>query len=618
MRDGNAEQGARALRAGPLTLTYDSAGVRWIRFGGHEVLRGIYVGVRDANWRTIPATIHDLTIDAREDSFRIELTVDHRHLDVDFRWRGTIVGERSGAITFTMDGVAQRTFRKNRIGLCVLHPMEECSGRPCTVEHVDGHITSASFPTLVSPHQPFLDVRALAHEIVPGVIAEVRAEGDIFETEDQRNWSDTSFKTYGTPVDLPFPVEVAAGTRIRQEVRLRLSGAVHSRSTSSDRAEAVRIDIRDTRYPIPRLGLLLDVTQPLSSREMTRLRAMGLSHVRADLDLAAADWKPALHAAVSQAEAIGVSVQIAALVPAAEARAALVALADAAATESRLSGGSGAIDAWLFFDRATGTTPATMIAAARELFGGRLAGRLGGGSNAHFADLNRNRPPVGLLDLLAYPMSPQGHATDVETMIENLGSLISVRETARSFAGEVPVALSPVTLKPRAKSGAAVLEPLGALPDHIDARQIGRFAAAWTIAHLGAAAAAGIESVTYYRTVGWDGVMERESGSPLPDAFPSQAGMEFPVYQALADIGAFAGGRVLATQSSDRQRVDALCLERDGHWRLLLVNLRSEPQRVQVPPLHDAPIDLDAHAVLRLDFETQTKKGDSIAESPFV
>jgi hypothetical protein len=95
--------------------------------------------------------------------------------------------------------------------------------------------------------------------------------------------------------------------------------------------------------------------------------------------------------------------------------------------------------------------------------------------------------------------------------------------------------------------------------------------------------------------------------------------MEFPVYQALADIGAFAGGHVLATHSSDRQRVDALCLERDGHWRLLLVNLRAEPQRVQLPPpLRDAPLDLEGHAVLRLDFETPTKKGDSVSESPFV
>ena len=39
-------------------------------------------------------------------------------------------------------------------------------------------------------------------------------EGETFETEDQRNWSDASFKTYGTPLHLPFPVEVEEGTRV--------------------------------------------------------------------------------------------------------------------------------------------------------------------------------------------------------------------------------------------------------------------------------------------------------------------------------------------------------------------------------------------------------------------
>lgn len=616
MSDGIAPRTARALRAGPLTLAYDGAGVRWIRFGTHEVLRGIYVAVRDAHWRTIPATIGELSIDAREDSFRIVLTADHRHRDVDFRWRGTIVGERSGTLTFTMDGSAQRSFRKNRIGLCVLHPMQECHGQPCTVEHVDGHITSTSFPALVSPHQAFLDVRALAHEVAPGVIAEVRVEGDIFETEDQRNWSDTSFKTYSTPVDRPIPVEIVAGTRVHQEVRLRLRGAIHVRN-AVENADAVRIETTTERCAIPKLGLMVDATQPLSARESARLRDIGLSHLRVDLDLTAPDWQEALRHAARQAETLGVSLQVAMLVPSADPRTTLVALAEVGVALSA------PVDAWLVFDQATGTTPASLLAIARDVLGGRVAGRIGGGSNVHFADLNRNRPPADVLDLLVYPMSPEAHADDAETMVENLGSLASVRETARSFAAGVPVAISPVTLKPRSKSGAFVPPPLGALPDHIDARQVSRFAAAWTVSHLRAAAAAGIESVTYFRTVGWDGLMERENGSVLPEAFPSSPGMEFPVCQALADIGAFAGGRVLVMRSSDPGRVDALCLERDGRWRLLLVNLRAEPQRVQLPLMHDAhslaaPLDLEGHAIIRLDFETPTKKGDSVPESPFI
>jgi len=48
-------------------------------------------------------------------------------------------------------------------------------------------------------------VRAITHEVAPGVRAEVRLLGDVFETEDHRNWTDANFKTYGTPLRLLFP-----------------------------------------------------------------------------------------------------------------------------------------------------------------------------------------------------------------------------------------------------------------------------------------------------------------------------------------------------------------------------------------------------------------------------
>ena len=39
-------------------------------------------------------------------------------------------------------------------------------------------------------------------------------EGDSFEMEDQRNWTDASFKVYGTPLKNLSPVEVKTGTKI--------------------------------------------------------------------------------------------------------------------------------------------------------------------------------------------------------------------------------------------------------------------------------------------------------------------------------------------------------------------------------------------------------------------
>ena len=53
---------------------------------------------------------------------------------------------------------------------------------------------------------------------------ELRFGGELFEMEDQRNWTDASYKTYCTPLHLPYPVELAAGERVIQSVTLRPLG----------------------------------------------------------------------------------------------------------------------------------------------------------------------------------------------------------------------------------------------------------------------------------------------------------------------------------------------------------------------------------------------------------
>jgi hypothetical protein len=116
-------------------------------------------------------------------------------------------------------------FQRNRIGICVLHPITECAGQPCLVEHSDGKQESGAFPKLISPWQPFYDVRKISYSVA-GVKGELEFEGDEFEMEDQRNWSDASFKTYCTPQSRPKPVTVQPGDKVRQAVRLRLQQPV--------------------------------------------------------------------------------------------------------------------------------------------------------------------------------------------------------------------------------------------------------------------------------------------------------------------------------------------------------------------------------------------------------
>jgi D-apionolactonase len=110
------------VRAGPATALLQGAFLRRIRVGTHEVMRGVYAAVRDENWGTVEPTFRRYTLEADSSSFRLRFTAEHRHEAIDFTWDGEYVGEPSGRIVFRFDGVCKTSFRKNRVGFCVLLP----------------------------------------------------------------------------------------------------------------------------------------------------------------------------------------------------------------------------------------------------------------------------------------------------------------------------------------------------------------------------------------------------------------------------------------------------------------------------------------------------------------
>jgi hypothetical protein len=598
------------LRAGPLRLVFDRGGLRWIRLGEREVLRGLYVAVRDESWATVPAELEDLEFEAEPEAFRIRFVARHRRGGVRFDWVGRIQGGTDGRITCSMDGAAGSTFRRNRIGFCVLHPAEACAGRPCIVETVDGDRASSTFPGLVAPHQPFRNVRAILHEVTPGVEVEVRMEGETFETEDQRNWSDGSFKTYGTPLHLPYPVEVAEGTRLAQSVTVRLFGVTSEpvqeaaatvpgalpKKRNSTEPVIVRVG-KTGGFARPALGLGGAGLSPLGAADAERLRSIRLDHVRADLNLGAPGWEARLERASADARAIDAPLELALFLPD-HPKAVLRDLAGrAAALRPRVA-------CWLLF-ASDGTTADGYAALAREALGGVFPTALfGGGTDGHFAELNRRRPSRRGLDRLVFALVPQVHAFDDSTMVENLGSLRSMADTARGFAGGVPLGVSPITLRTRTDPRPASSRDPGEPSLTDDPRQATPFAAAWTLGFVSAAAEAGLEALTFFELSGARGVTE--------------SGVVFPVLHALADVLALPGAVVLPARSRRPERVQALALRSGGHSRLFLANVTAEPHPVHVEGLSGparraalgqaspgeevgAEVELAPHEIARLD-----------------
>src|SRR3954467_8680037 len=104
---GGSPGGAGALGAGPLSVEFESGGLRYIRLGDREVVRRIYVAVRDRNWGTVPARLADVTIEEQPDRFLIRYLAEHAQGAIDFVWRAAIEGRPDGSLRFAMDGQAR-------------------------------------------------------------------------------------------------------------------------------------------------------------------------------------------------------------------------------------------------------------------------------------------------------------------------------------------------------------------------------------------------------------------------------------------------------------------------------------------------------------------------------
>jgi hypothetical protein len=556
------------LRAGPLSLWFTEGDLRYVRCGGREVVRRIYAAVRDANWGTIAGVISGLKVESAEDSFRITYESEHRQGGIHFRWTAAIIGTPDGGLTFSFAGQALTTFRRNRIGLCVHHPLEGCAGRPCLVEKVDGAIERGVFPRYAAPHQPFLNLRAVSHEAHPGLMAEVRFEGDVFEMEDHRNWTDAGFKTYSTPLSLPFPVEVKVGTEIRQSVRLTLKGKPPAHAATC-RNCAVSLSFSKESKPLPAIGLgLASHDDPLGEKEIARLKALRLAHLRADA--------ASLERALREAAALGVPLEVAVMLggdPEAE----LKALA-ARVRELRPR-----IARWLIFHAKEAASSSRWAALARRYL---PAAPLLVGTDANFAELNRNRPEPKGIDGVCFSVNPQVHAFDNFSLAENCAAQAEAVESARQFAAGLPVCVSPVTLKRRFNAVTTVAEvplPPGELPPQVDPRQMSLFGAVWTLASLKHLSVGGAAAVTFYETTGWRGVMETAQGSPLPRRFRSIPDGVFPLWHVLAAAGEFAGGETVLSSSAEPLAVESLVLRKPGRVRALVANLTASEQVLRMP-----------------------------------
>jgi hypothetical protein len=578
----------RILQAGPLTVEFEAGNLRYIRFHGHEMIRAVSFVVRDKNWGTYAPQITNLDFHEEADSFRISYQATVGGEEQAFRYSAVIAGESNGSLSFFCKGSAASEFLTNRTGFVVLHPIESVAGARCAVEHVDGTIEETRFPLLIDPVQPMSALRAITHEFLPGLKVTCRMEGDTFEMEDQRNWTDASYKTYVRPLALPWPYVIAKGDTVGQTVALTVSGSV-AEIESVDGHSWLTIGTSATASYVPRLGFGLNPKDLGATEEsLNVLRQAAPSHIVCHYDSRLGHGKIDLGRMAALGKALGADLWLEYVIPSVDnfeqdlqrlgrelielgKPFAAVMISPAPDLKCTLPGSP-----W---------PPCPPLDACYRAARAALPDvRLGGGMFSFFTELNRKRPPVDLLDFVTFTTVAIFHAGDDRSAMESLESLPHLAQSVLAFIDGKPYHVGPssigLRMNPYGEAPMANPENIRQAMNGMDPRQRGLFAAAWSLGFVARFARGGAEAITLGGGVGEFGIAYAKMDYQQP--YFDENGGVYPVYHVFKGLAELKGQPLVDLAVSKPCEIQAIAAERDGGIEVWIANLTSRMKTVEL------------------------------------
>jgi D-apionolactonase len=566
-------------------LKYENSAIRWIKNNGVEIVRMIYSAVRDHNWGTIEPEIIAEIITDNETGFQVKTRVKYKKNDIHFESEYTITGYEN-RLELEMNGEAKSTFKTNRIGFCVLHPIKECAGKTCTVIHPQKTSEKAVFPQQISPEQPMKNISSLEWEPEKNIFAKLHFSGDVFEMEDQRNWTDASYKTYCHPLSLPFPFEIKKGEKIHQKIVMELECEPHNESTED--FISLKID-ENRKFKIPEIGVCSNSRpEMLKENETEILKQFSFGHLRAEIHPFKTEWKTELEKCIAESNLIELPLYL------------VIYFSDNFIAElenlkQSVKGAPVNVKYILMVGKNHLPDDDLFEKVYPEIKAIFPAAKIGAGVNAYFAELNRNQPQSAKAEFISFAVCPQIHAFDDVSLVENLEAQKYVAESAKNLFPEKLVFVSPVTLKQRFNVVATSGEPdvaTDGLAPQVDVRQNSVFAAQWLLGSLKYLAQSGTDLVTYFETVGWRGFIQGDYESPVPEKFDSKKGDIFPVFYLLNEIAGLK--EVIFSESTSPLEVDGIVLvgknpEGQPVKKLILANFSNQTKKVKVSGTETAP-----------------------------
>jgi D-apionolactonase len=572
------------LVAGDLSCLLEEGAIRTVCWRGVEIIRGISYLLRDRNWGTAPAHVTMHSMEQGSEEFRVEFGMHMELPEGGLDAIANISGRSNGEFVFNVVAQTKIELKTNRCGFVVLHP-SSAAGVDLEIGHTDGSLEHTQFPKYISPGQVAFSIKRLKHTPVPGLQVDCQLSADLphdplgkFEMEDQRNWSDASFKTYVASLLDPWPYALQPGKTYSQEVKIQVLDSrqpVHRGSLGSKGERQIIVgDSLDTAVPEMGVGVPLKLSG-ISKEEYSAVIGLQPSWLVAELDLDDLDSAAAQLAAIRQlANDCGAKVQLDVITRH---------LDNPNGDAERLAQLCMKVDFW---PQALRACPAAYFKSYQptdkwpegctleqfaEAFATRFpAARIGGGMLTYFTELNRKRQGADHIQFIGHSTCPLVHAADDESVMQSTESLESIVSSVRNIWPGLGYRLGPITIgMQRNPYGARITSNPARIRTTMaqdDPRHQATFGAAWLVKYASAVIDQHLELLSFNHSHGVSGPISYGRVGDIQDSLCN------PAWRVQTELCKAIGCRLLAIKPASESVSAIGWTDVSGRRQILIAN----------------------------------------------
>lgn len=500
-------------------FTFDiaRAAIRNVTYQGAQIIDLLYTAIRPWDWSTLDPDQHTETVEVENEECKITIT---DLFASSMQGVTTVTVKPGGKFTVGYELTGLGRYEINRWGVCFcLHTGDwmgstvRASGanynliKDISPQRVIDGVTQGLFPA--SNEMEFIapNNRSL----------KVSSAGKVLEAEDQRNWTDNTYKIYSGSLSEPRPFVIDKGTVWKQQVDFEVSvpgGSI------KDGSQIIAREIS----ALPRIGVQFN-EEPLLERDALEqaLSVLDIDHLRINEESLSSQK-------IATISKSGLTLEAALL--------------------SSFSGAELANE----IERLSSRVPAGSrllihregreIVQAQDLPENKSLNTYIPGSDAYLVDLHRNKFEFG--DSVSYSMVPTVHSSDPETIFKTLYTQTeSIEFVKREIASQVTI--SPITFSTRGnpETGHSRQARINFAQPEM-AKQIRDLsAAAWTLGSIYALASAGAYSGTWHELFGEFGIIYSQNNATYFT----------PTFHALSALGAHHADEITIATSADNSWV---------------------------------------------------------------